>query len=485
MFYRPRKFYKMWDTWLYHHEGIHYLYHLHMVSSPGDGVALARSTDGVHWEELGEVIPKADDAEWLGTGSVFPVGEKFMMNFSEMRNGIQAIFFAESTDLVHWRRLEEEYRCDPDPRWYDDTPAGRWDCIYTLRKEGGGFWGYLTANPWTGEQRPSGLPYRSIGMVESDDGLHWRAIAPPVVEWGDLLPSGMEEMTEVGAIERIGRYYHLMLGSFGAFGNACGMYSFVGDHPCGPFRPDAGAYKLLTSGSRKMAYFTRFYRLWDDTLVNHHAISRSDMRWFSPLKRAVVDEEPHLRLGYWEGNEAAKGKKLPIDLATCRIVNPRRGGASLDVSTANIKATATNEGALLLFPEPFQLERGLVLEGFMKVPRIEDGLSKLGIYFEVSDERGVAMVSNTSGTTEIGPVHPESVMDLRPEETIETGLSPGEEHEFRLLMRHSLTEFYIDDRLVQCYSIPEKSSGTLGFVFGPGKTAIWGLKAWEMNFSTL
>ena len=98
------------------------------------------------------------------------------MNFCERREGRQGIFLAESDDLVHWERLGDEYRCDPDPRWYDNTPTGRWDCVNVLPRPGGGFVGYLTARPWS---HTPGLTYESMGKVESDDGLHWRAVDPP------------------------------------------------------------------------------------------------------------------------------------------------------------------------------------------------------------------------------------------------------------------------------------------------------------------
>ena len=62
------------------------------------------------------------------------------MNFCERRKGVQAIFFAESQDLINWKRLGDEYRCDPDPQWYDDTPTGRWDCISVLPRPGEDWW---------------------------------------------------------------------------------------------------------------------------------------------------------------------------------------------------------------------------------------------------------------------------------------------------------------------------------------------------------
>ena len=59
MFYRTRKANVMWDTWLYYHEGVHYLYHLHRqnqllpaTTGQRDGITVATSTDGVHFDEI-------------------------------------------------------------------------------------------------------------------------------------------------------------------------------------------------------------------------------------------------------------------------------------------------------------------------------------------------------------------------------------------------------------------------------------------------
>ncbi|MBC8462655.1 MAG: hypothetical protein H8D67_32215, partial [Deltaproteobacteria bacterium] len=267
MFYQPEKVFRMWDCWLYYHNGVHYLFYLHKTTEgPWDGMSVATSTDGVHFEEIGSIIEKREDAEWLGTGSVWQAGKKFILNFSESREGVQAIFFAESDDLIHWKRLGDEYRIDPDPRWYNDTRSGRWDCIWAIPRDEGGFWGYLTANPWHSDEHPSGLEYRSVGMVESEDGVRWRAVEPPVFEWGEI----PQTKFEVGAIEKIGDKYYLQLGTGGYMGNRFGMYTFVGDSPKGPFRPDTQAFRLL--GSKKEAmYFSRFYQIPGELLVNHHS----------------------------------------------------------------------------------------------------------------------------------------------------------------------------------------------------------------------
>lgn len=51
----------MWDTWLYYHEGIYYLYYLANFGSNWDNISLATSTDGIHWKEYGRILSKRED----------------------------------------------------------------------------------------------------------------------------------------------------------------------------------------------------------------------------------------------------------------------------------------------------------------------------------------------------------------------------------------------------------------------------------------
>ena len=111
---------------------------------------MADSPDGVSWIDRGLVLRKADGVTWLGTGSTwkspkFDRDKKYFLNFSEWRGDRQTIFFAASLDLVHWTRLGNEYEFKQDERWYQ--PKGRWDCIWTIPRPGGGLLGYWTATP--------------------------------------------------------------------------------------------------------------------------------------------------------------------------------------------------------------------------------------------------------------------------------------------------------------------------------------------------
>jgi hypothetical protein len=492
MLYRPTKVAKMWDTWLYHHDGVHYLYYLHETTGARfDGVSVATSTDGVHFTEIGPIVEVQDDAQWLGTGSVWKAGGRFVMNYSEQRQGVQAIFFMDSSDLIHWTPLGDAYRSDPDPRWYDDTPAGRWDCIWALPRPEGGYWGYLTARPWS---HTPGLRFESIGMVESDDGLHWRAVAPPTIEWGDW---PRMDVGEVGAIEQVSDRYYLMLG-YGETGlgnrNALrplegrtGMYTFVSDDPRGPFRADTGAYRLLTSITGiRMSYFSRFYPTPEGMLVNHHSISRSGVRWLAPLKRAVVDEGGHLHLGYWAGNEAAKGTSIDLNPESCVFVCPEQLEPGWTTSRQRLKVDVPHGGALALLPNHFDLEKGVIVEGTMQVHAPTRRWSGIGVYVEedARQDTGSALLAQTRGWTEIGPLR--GGRGGRPsfvaKDALPLGIADGVKCSFRLLVRQSLLEFYLDDRLVQCYSLPERSSGRLGLVVESGRAMFNELRAWKMRF---
>ena len=143
MFYRPthKQTGEMWDTWLYWHEGIYYLYYLAKSGDRWDNISMASSPDGVHWNEIGPILRKGEGVTWMGTGSTWespdPVmGSWFQMNFSEWKGPRQTIFFAESDDLVHWKRRGDECEFVQDERWYESQ--GRWDCIWTVPRPGGG-----------------------------------------------------------------------------------------------------------------------------------------------------------------------------------------------------------------------------------------------------------------------------------------------------------------------------------------------------------
>jgi len=478
MVYQPAKV-GMGDQWLYYREGVHYLYHLYeQPAGQLYGVYLATSTDGVHFKEVGPVIEKQKDAIWLGSGSVWRSSGKYIMNFSEAR-AHQSISFAQSEDLVHWRRLGDEYRSNPDPRWYE---VDRWDCIWALPRKEGGFWGYLSANPWRrSPAHPAGLAYRSTGMLQSSDGVRWNAVAPPVFEWGRT-----PEMVnvEVAAVAELNHKYYMLVQTWGEYqGNtASGVYTFIGDTPQGPFRPDTQAFHLLGNTRHRSTHFPRFYPVPNELLVNHFAFTRSLKAWMAPLKTAQVDRQGHLRLGYWRGNDAIKGKPLSLDL-------PSSGSAS-DGSTAKSaqvsgRFTVDAQGGigLALLGNTFDMAKGIVLEGTVEIQPAERKPARCGIYLQENAEQGTAVLLGTDDQTQLGTLKTGGQAAFKPEDDVQAGIVANRRHTFRLLTRQCMLEFYLDDRLIQCYSIPERATGRIGFVVQGGRVVVEGLNAWSMTFA--
>ena len=460
MIHKPQKIHAMWDTWLYYHKGMYYLYYLTMGSTEkqgmhGQGVAMSSSQDGVHWNELGVVMPKDEEATGLGTGSVwksedFEQSGRFIMNYSSWFDWCiqsQHIRFAESTDLIHWQKLGPDYALHADPQWYETYPEyaeARWDCIYTIPRPGGGRYGYWTAR----------LKERvGFGFGESLNGKRWTSLKPPIVEDVDC--------GECGAVEKIGDTYYMLYHG--------GKLTLVANAPEGPFRPAERNRELLKS---KSAYFTRFFPTPDGLLVNHHSMSlagfpeggnvyqwtnRQGLIWCAPLKRTVVDNQGTLRLGYWEGNDELKGRRLELYPAD---------------------HTPPSGSRLSMFSNRFDVQHGIVLEGIVELPTSGDSTPN-GLYIESTNDQGTAILVGPAGITEFGTM-PADGSEFQAEDRIDREMTFGKTSRFRLLLRNTLLEFYLDDLLIQCYSLRYEPTGRFGIISDP-PSRLRDLRMWEMN----
>ena len=422
----------MWDTWLYHHDGTYYLYYLAKSSRKWDNISMARSSDGVHWREIGRVLAMGKGVTWMGTGSTwkspnFATDGKFFMNFSEWKGPRQTIFFAESKDLVKWTRLGGEFEFKQDERWYQ--AKGRWDCIWTIARPGGGLYGYWTATP-------KGETGGRFGFGETLDGVRWKALAPPKVHG---VGGG-----EVGAIEKIGGMYYMM------FGHRGGMVTLTADKPQGPFNKVKKNFSLLSGHT----YFSRFFRLGDDVLGNHHSIARGGQVYFAPLKQAAIDKAGTLRLGWWKGNE--KMKHEPVRVGPPAV---DKGGAPW----------------IAMLDNTFDVEKGLILEGTLVLPKAGD--PPLGLYVEYGKERGSAILIDERGAAQLGPMKADG-SGFKAEKKVDREMTFAKSAGFRLLLRHSLLEFYLDDILIECFSLPARGTGRVGLIRGDDG-AIKNLEAWR------
>jgi len=432
----------LWDIWCYHHEQTWYMYFLSSTSlRVFDGFSVATSRDGVHWEMNGTPIHTPKDIQGgLGTGYTwkspkFLQDSIFYCNFTvdaRPQNGgteeSSYIRFAESKNLLNWQILEPEFR--PDPRWYKTNY--RWDCIKTIPREGGGYYGYWTAAP---------LESLGFGFGETDDGIHWKALPPPILEWGSY---PVPEEVEVGGVGRIGDKYYALLTAFTRSKKDYKVVTFTADSPSGPFTAAPENFYVLPG--LQYTWFPGFFPSPEGMLVTHFSLTtrktgRMPVCSAAPLKRALVDRDGTLRLAWWEGNQVLKGIQKDVKL------NRQNGG---------------NNNRPVFPNETFDMQRGTIIEGNIKFsPNAAE--ESPGICFESPNGGYNAIRLLSSSATAAGKISVDGTGFL-PDQEIDRDMPLRKTANFRLLARHDIIEFYMDDILFNVYSIPLPANAKIGFL---------------------
>ena len=580
-FYRPQSedAATLWDTWAVFHEGTFYLYYLATsrtalhAGKGWDSIGAATSSDGVRWTEYGRILKAREGVDWMGTGHIWKAvasgqAEKFIMNFSEHDGTRQTIFFAESTDLLNWTRLPNDYEFAQDARWYREN--GRWDCIAAMRKPGEGYYGFWTATPKDGP---------GIGFGESIDGINWKALPPArTVDGG-----------EVGGVEKIGHKYYLMLGQ--AMVNS--MSTLVSNDPAGPFEAPPANRRLAVWP----AYFLRYVHGPDGSLLSCHQTKGEAGAGvqMTPLKLVTVDDAGVLRLRWWKGNTVLKDSLLNLPTLGDFIELPNISDGVVIEGTIRLPAVSRAEKDLALLrpasasstsskgqeadkcaPEKafdgqywtywqadadesdawIQVDLGSVKDiGRVRIawtrpgtPELFDllvssdgdewtkialgidpgfrgsvthlsGLDATGRYVRVhcrkhpapespigyslmemnvygdarvdldknvtpggflihlENRKAAAILVDAAGVAEFGHINPDGT-DFRMEERIDRALGDSDFKNFRLLLKRSLVELYLDDVWIHGYSLKRRPTGRIDFLALDGWTAVERVKVW-------
>lgn len=471
----------MWDVWLYYEDDVHYLFYLanSRPDKPWDGIGLATSRDGVHFDDHGMVITKAPDAEYLGAGHTWKAGDKYVFNFSECRNGKLEIFFAESDDLMNWIRVPKERSVSRmSPEWYADGTEisdQRWDNIWVNPDEhGDGYFGYVTA---VAKEGPAGLKGTCASVVSSD-GVRFET-REPVIE-----PGFWPDKLEIGGVTPIdGKYYmfaslaEIPLGLDWARHHAQGVggvYVARAEHQEGPFELDPNQPPVLVSAPDHHSYFARFYPCGDEVLVAHHALAKPRFiatiypkpeTVFAPLKKAVV-KNGILSLNWWSGNQAMYGERLPsatAEVATRLVEDFSRS------EDGSIQWTGPLFGQVAL-PYKYDFESGVIIDADISVEPYDDRTPSAGIFLESEVPwGGTNFVLNSDGRFEVGASNGYS---FRNEDGKEATRLDSRGAHFRLIVRKTYTELYVDDELIQCFALDSVSQGRVGFIVGAGRATV-------------
>ena len=91
---------------------------------------------------------------------------------------------------------------------------------------------------------------------------------------------------------------------------------------------------------------------------------------------------------------------------------------------------------------------------------------------------GTAILISANGTARLGPIRADGT-SFKPEKQVDRQWPFGRTARFRLLLKHSLLEFYLDDLLIECYSMPQWAGGRVGVVRGESRQPVEDLRAWR------
>jgi len=485
---------KLWDMFILPHDGTYYLFYLQLRQHPWDGYGLATSSDLVHWTDHGTILSTDTGTGGMGTGMVWRVGDRWMLNYSLGQHGSQRIYFAESDDLFHWRKLPRDIVCAPDPRWYEctgDTTSGsaRWDTIWVIPQPDGTFVGVVTA---TAKGAPAGAN-GVAGLVSSRDGIHWQT-EPPASQ-----PCGMGWAEVVGHVQFGPRHYLFVGSSSGlgarfdpvhsATGKSGGMYVMMADDVRGPYRLVDGDPLLL--GCRDAppvwaylpTYCARACHVGDQTLLYHQWMPRDHFldAWLGTLKVLEESAPGRLALRYWSGNDVLRGPCV-FDLADAPAPltpTPQAIPAGTWESAGGSLRGRTGASALAYFACDVPYHAGVVIEADLAL----SGDGAAGLFFGVDAQdadnpyEGVACLVNARGLYEFGCVR-RSVCGptFTPENHVVRPSAAGEVHRWRVLVRGEFVELYVNDDLIQCFGFSRVPTRNVGVFVERGEVHLGTLR---------
>lgn len=161
-------------------------------------------------------------------------------------------------------------------------------------------------------------------------------------------------------------------------------------------------------------------------MVNHHTLAEGQFSddhfvvYLAPLKQArVIDGE--LYLAWRHGNDRLRNVEVPL---------PQRIDGNIECS----------------------VDAGIVLEGTLTLPG--------GLFIGNGEDAGVRIQVDLQGVTEIGPGTRDGAA-FACQERVDRELTFGPCPRFRLLLNHTMLEFYLGDILIQCYTMARTADGTL------------------------
>jgi hypothetical protein len=102
----------------------------------------------------------------------------------------------------------------------------------------------------------------------------------------------------------------------------------------------------------------------------------------------------------------------------------------------------------------------------------------VGLFLEHADGSGTAVRVGAGGVAELGPMRADGT-GFKAEKPVDREWRFGASARFRLLLKDTLIEFYLDDLLIECYSLPQPVTGRVGLIGGEAEGVFGPVRAWR------
>jgi hypothetical protein len=186
-------------------------------------------------------------------------------------------------------------------------------------------------------------------------------------------------------------------------------------------------------------------------LACHFTQARDVQVSFAPIKDVRIDNEGTLRFGWWKENEKMKHQSIAVK----KPVDPN--------------------AAVALLSNSFDTKQGIIVEGTLRLPKAKDS-SRCGVYIECTNDLGVGVLIDSTGVAELGPMKADGT-GFKAEKRVDREMKFGSPAAFRLLVKGSLMEFYLDDILIESFALPDNATGRIGLINAVDTMGT--LKAWN------
>ena len=216
-------------------------------------------------------------------------------------------------------------------------------------------------------------------------------------------------------------------------------------------------------------------------MLNHHTVPRSGHAgpediYFSPLKSVQRDDAGILSLHWWTGNEALKGREMPVFLEGSQLYALQEDACSLEAGQVQLCAVS---GGLAILPAKYDTARGVILEAEVTVHASDAAISGAGLFVEGETvNEGTLLFAQSDGRLGVGRYDGYA---FRPQDGKPYSFTPDEPARWRLLLRDAHVELYIDDEHIQCYTMDHMPGGRLGFAVEAGSATVSNVRVWEMS----